>query len=171
MIPIIRGLASALDHAHARHIIHRDIKPSNVLLKPRRLPPGSYRAVLTDFGLAKMSDASVMLTNTAQSLGTVVYMAPEQMDDAKNVDQRADIYSLGVIVYQMLTGALPFSGGNALQIMNAVLNKPTPDPREIVPDVPYGVVEALTIALAKDPGNRFHHATDFALALQKAVKV
>ncbi len=173
-LPFIRDIASALDYAHAEGLVHRDVKPSNVMLQPITTTVGDmapYRAILMDFGIAKILDANTGLTQTG-TMGTLDYMAPEQIMEAKEVDRRADIYSFGVLVFQMLTGRLPFPGTNAGQILMAHLSTPPPDPRQFAPDLPANAASAILRALAKKPEERFDSATAFAdmLASDESVR-
>ena len=155
--PILQELASALDHAHAKGVVHRDLKPSNVLLETldsKDLNP--FRSVLTDFGIAKIS-ANTQLTRT-QVVGTVDYMAPEQIREAAEVDGRADVYAMGVLTYRLLTGRRPFEKGSAVALMLAHLQEPAPDPRDIAPDLPDAVATAILRALAKAADERYDTA-------------
>jgi tRNA A-37 threonylcarbamoyl transferase component Bud32 len=159
--PIVRDMASALDYAHAQGIIHRDVKPSNVMLPGLMLSgqPGEdssdFSAILTDFGIAKIRTHDTGVTKTGMMMGTLDYMAPEQVRGARKVDGRADTYALGVMLYEMLTGELPFRGDNPGAVMLAHLQQPAPDPRTIVEDLPEGIATAILRALAKDPEDRY----------------
>lgn len=166
---LVDGIASALDYAHAQGLVHRDVKPSNVMLKPVTVAGSGassvqQQPVLTDFGIVKIRGAGTRLTNTGM-VGTFDYIAPEQIRDSKDVDGRADIYSLGVLTYQLLTGRTPFSASNPAALLLAHLNQPPPDPRHVQPDLPAGTAQALLQALHKDPAARFATAGDFARAL------
>ncbi len=159
---ILRGLADALDYAHEQGLVHRDIKPSNVMI--RKSSDGeTWDAVLMDFGVAKMKEAQTGLTGTG-AIGTIDYMAPEQITAAREVDQRADIYALGAMVYEMLTGERPFKG-SAAQILFAHLQQPPPDPRDVRENVPREMARAVMQAMAKKPEERFATAGEFASAL------
>jgi serine/threonine-protein kinase len=152
---IIAELAEALDYAHLQGVVHRDVKPSNVMLAPVTASGGAdQRAVLMDFGIARMAGGVTNITNTGL-IGTFDYMAPEQIRDAKDVDGRADIYSLGVMAFQMLTGKLPFSASNPSAVLIAHMQQPAPDPRTLRPDLPDNVARAILKALEKDPVKRF----------------
>ncbi len=164
-IGLLRGIADALDYAHQKGLVHRDIKPSNIMLDSSTIPS---RSVLTDFGIAKMVDAHTRITNTAGMLGTFDYMAPEQIQASASVDGRADIYALGVMTYQMLTGRLPFERPDTGAILLAHLNAPPPDIRETVPDLPRSTAHAIQKALAKELNDRFSTAKDFIAALNGA---
>lgn len=153
---IVHGITAALDHAHTQGFVHRDIKPSNIMLVQNDAP-GKYRSVLMDFGITKIKDANT-LTGTG-AIGTIDYMAPEQIMNARAVDHRADIYALGVLLYEMLTGTRPFSGGPA-QVMFAHIQQPAPDPRDVNPDLPRPIAKAITRALEKSPDDRFNSALE-----------
>lgn len=155
---IFDGLCAALSDLHSRGLVHRDLKPSNIML---RLSDDNetYKAVLMDFGIAKIGENITNLTGTG-AIGTIDYMAPEQIMAAREVDHRADIYALGVILYEMLTGERPFQGGPG-QILFAHLQHPAPNPCDIMPDLPRPLGKAIMKALAKAPEDRFQSAQDF----------
>lgn len=162
---IIAELAKALDYAHQQGVIHRDVKPSNVMLAPVTAAGGSeQRAVLMDFGIARMAGGITNITNTGL-VGTFDYMAPEQIRDAKDVDGRADIYSLGVVAFQMVTGKLPFSASNPSAVLIAHMQQPPPDPCSLCPDLPGKGSVAILKALEKDPDKRFATAGEMAEAI------
>lgn len=151
-IQIITDICEALSLAHEQGYVHRDLKPSNIMLRE------NGAAVLMDFGISKIQDAKT-ITGTG-AVGTIQYMAPEQIISSKDVDHRADIYALGCVLYQMLTGETPFSGG-AAQVMFAQIQQPAPDPRDIQPDIPEHLADAILKALEKDPEKRFNSAMEF----------
>jgi tRNA A-37 threonylcarbamoyl transferase component Bud32 len=155
---LMQDICAALDVAHNQGFIHRDLKPSNVMIRP------NGQAVLMDFGITKMTNASTSLTGTG-AIGTIDYMAPEQIMSAKEVDKRADIYALGVMLYEMLTGEKPFKG-SAAQILFAHLQQPVPDAQAINPEIPDTLDEAIERAMSKKPDDRFLTAGDFAAALR-----
>ena len=161
LLPLLHDVCGALDYAHQAGLVHRDIKPSNVMLDSTR---GASRAVLTDFGIAKFSHALTNITASAV-LGTFDYIAPEQIEAATRVDGRADIYSLGVMTYQLLTGALPFKRSSTGAILLAHMTTPPPDPRELMPALPRSTAQAIQRAMAKTPNERFATATEFVVAL------
>jgi hypothetical protein len=153
-------LAEALAYAHGQGVIHRDIKPANVLLRPDGSP------VLADFGLARplQADSAAQLTATGAVMGTLAYMAPEQFS-GRPTDARADIYAFGVLLYELLTGRLPFEGDSA-QIMYGHLQQPPPTPSLINPGLPAAAEQLLLRMLAKDPGWRPQSAAEVAAALR-----
>ncbi|MEO7908892.1 MAG: serine/threonine-protein kinase, partial [Roseiflexaceae bacterium] len=173
LVPIVDQIASALDYAHARQIVHRDIKPANILIEgleapTPQLPTPAPHAVLTDFGIAKSLDPLTSgLTVTGVLIGTPEYMAPEQIIGGGQVDGRADIYALGVLVYRALTGRRPFEGGTQ-EVLIGHLHSTPPDPSSIDPALPTGVDAALRKALARDPRQRYSSAGEFARALRSA---
>jgi Protein kinase domain len=178
---LVTDIASALDYAHAAGLVHRDVKPSNIILESvtqiplsaahsgqegdvTQIPSHAYRPVLMDFGIAKILGGGTSLTQTGL-MGTLDYISPEQITSAKEVDGRADLYSLGVVVYQMLTGELPFPADSPARLVFAHLQQPPPDPRDIVEDLPGSAAKAILKALAKKPEDRFATASEFAAAL------
>ncbi len=166
-MPILSGLAEALDYAHQQGVVHRDIKPSNIILQPiTAAAPGlpTVRPILMDFGIARILESSSGLTSTG-TLGTLDYIAPEQILSSAAADGRADIYALGVVAYQMLAGQLPFTGGNAGALVLAHLQKPPTDPRKLNPALSESVSRAILRALAKEPAERFSSAGSFINAM------
>jgi eukaryotic-like serine/threonine-protein kinase len=159
---VVVKMAEALDYAHARDVIHRDIKPSNILMDADGNP------VLADFGIARLmqGDADANLTSTGMVMGTPAYMAPEQLT-GQQPDARADIYSLGVVLYQLLAGRAPFTG-DTMAVVSAHLTKQPPTLREYVPDLPAALDAVVLQALAKQPEHRFKSAGVFAQALRNA---
>ena len=157
---ILAEVADALAYAHAHGVIHRDIKPDNILLDR-----DSGHALVTDFGIARAAEADSRLTATGITVGTPAYMSPEQGMGDRDVDGRSDIYSLGVVAYQVLTGSLPFRANNTpAMIMKHVSETPRPV-RELRRDVPPALAAAIERALAKDPDDRFPDAATFRDAL------
>jgi tRNA A-37 threonylcarbamoyl transferase component Bud32 len=168
---LLEDICAALDYAHGQGLVHRDIKPSNVMLQKITMTDANidtqrpFRAILMDFGIAKTITEGTSMTQTGM-LGTVDYIAPEQAVSAKGVDKRADIYALGVMTYQMLTGQLPFSGENSAMVLLSHLNAPPPDPRTIMPDLPEEAAMSILRALSKEPDARFDTAGEFAQAFR-----
>ena len=154
-------VADALGYAHEHGIIHRDVKPSNILLTDKGQP------MLTDFGIAKIleSEETQTLTATGVGIGTPEYMAPEQIS-SKSVDQRADIYALGIVFYEMLTGRRPFEADTPLAVLVKQANEPLPRPRQFCPDLPEAVELVLFKTLAKKPEDRYQSMDEVSKALE-----
>lgn len=160
IIQLTEQIAGALDHAHQSGIIHRDVKPSNILMD------GDW-VLLSDFGLAKMIAAPSELTGTGVGIGTPAYMSPEQAKGEK-IDHRTDIYSLGIILFEMLTGQVPHKAETPLATAVKRINEPLPSPRSLNPDIPEAVEQVLLKALAMAPAQRYDSAGEMATALQTA---
>ncbi len=163
----LEQMASALDFAHTRGVIHRDIKPANILLTPEG------RLLLTDFGLVKiLSDGQgtqTRLTGAGAPVGTPDYMSPEQVMGTE-VDGRADQYSLGIILYQMVTGTTPFQGETPMQIAAQQLHTQPTSPRVFRPELPEAAEQVLLKSIAKRPGGRFTNALELATAFRMALQ-
>jgi serine/threonine protein kinase len=159
---VLREIGGAIDYAHRQGIVHRDIKPANILLD------SEGHALLTDFGIAKLTEGNIGLTGT-NVVGTPAYMSPEQAQGME-VTGASDIYSLGVVVFQALTGKLPFNAPSVLQIMLRVVQDPIPDLEDFVTDAPPQLNHVLSRALAKDPDARYATAQEFADAFTEAIR-
>lgn len=164
MMYMLRQVASALDYAHRQGVVHRDLKPSNIMIDREG------NAFIADFGIARVSDLEEELTGTGVTMGTPGYMAPEQAKGEENIDQRADIYSLGVIVYEMLAGKAPYERGSSLEILMAHLNESVPDITEDNPELSEAVSDVIKTAMAKDKAERYQTAGEFVQELSKALK-
>lgn len=160
VVRIVSQILDGLAAIHAAGIVHRDIKPQNVLLEEDLTPR------LGDFGVASSSQA-MTLTQTGMTIGTAAYMAPEQAT-GEPAGPQADLYAVGVILYELLTGRLPFSGGNSVQVMYQHVNDPPPRPSEINPHIPPALEEVIMRALAKRPQARYPDAAAMRYALVNA---
>lgn len=158
LIPI----ASALQYAHGHKIIHRDVKPANILITESGDP------MLSDFGIAKVleTDKSWDLTGTGVGIGTPEYMAPEQ-GMGKKIDHRADIYALGIVLFEMLAGRTPFRADTPLAVLIKQINDPLPRPRDLIGSIPEPVEHVIIKALAKSPQDRFENMGAFIEVLKK----
>ncbi len=160
----LTDLASALDYIHSRGIIHRDIKSSNVLLSSK----GS--CYLADFGIARNVSDATQMTSTGNVLGTVDYVAPELFEPDHKADARSDFYSLGVLLYEMVTGRMPFIGESQLAIVTMHVGRQPPLPSAFVPDLPVPVEQVILKALAKNPDDRYPSARALADAFCQAAR-
>jgi serine/threonine protein kinase len=159
-LQITHDVAAALGYAHGRRVLHRDVKPENILL-------AGGRALVAEFGLARAIGAADYrkLTETGVIVGTVFYMSPEQLREDRDLDQRADIYSLGCILYEMLTGGPPFTGRSLTEVATRILRAPVPSVSRARAGVPAAVDAAIARALAKSASGRFATMQEFAAAL------
>lgn len=157
-VDILRPIAAALDYAHAQGIVHRDIKPGNILFDEQG------NAHLTDFGIVQLAEATHSFTGSAV-VGTAAYMSPEQVKGGQKIDGRSDIYALGIVLYEMLSGRAPYMGDTPTQQMMKHVLEPVPRIREVSPDAPPEVEAILMKALAKDPAERYATAGALVEAL------
>jgi serine/threonine protein kinase len=158
-VPVLEALAAALDYAHREGIVHRDVKPSNVLFTERG------RLVLSDFGVAQMLENTTFLHDAGRIIGTPMYMSPEQAD-GQRASAASDLYSLGIVAYEMLTGRPPFMAETPLAMLRAHLDKPLPPACSLNPNLPEAVEAALFKAMAKNPADRFATGQEFVGALR-----
>jgi serine/threonine-protein kinase len=158
VMSIVARVAEALGYAHQQNVVHRDIKPANIMYEPESDTPK-----VTDFGIARVTDSSK--TKTGMVLGTPSYMSPEQLA-GKKVEGRSDLFSLGVMLYQMLSGTLPFTGESMAQLMFKIANEPHADIRTVNPNLPTCVAAVINKALAKDPEQRYQTGEQMAKAIR-----
>ncbi|MDH5347627.1 MAG: serine/threonine protein kinase, partial [Nitrospira sp.] len=161
VIPILATVAEAMDYAHQQGVVHRDIKPANIMLTKDEI------VKIMDFGIAKMATSSKTQTNIV--MGTPTYMSPEQIA-GKKVDGRSDIFSLAVVMFELLTGRPPFMADNVSALLFAIAHTPHPSLRAIRSDLPPILKDVLDRALHKDPVHRFRRASEFALELRSSVE-
>ena len=159
---IMSQVCSALDYAHRKGVVHRDVKPANIMVDTE----GAI--YLTDFGIAKVLEGAENLTETGAAIGTPAYMAPEQ-SLGKSIDGRIDIYALGVILYEMVTGRPPFQADTPMAVALAHIHEPLPLPRLLDPTIPEPIEAVIIKALAKAADDRYATANEFAEALERAV--
>jgi len=170
VLSILKKVASALSYAHENNVVHRDIKPANILLTSRTIPvseditlPEDVEPILTDFGLVRFTQ-SAKQTSTGVITGTPAYMSPEQAR-GDHVEVTTDVYSLGVTVYEMLAGNVPFNADSTLGVLHQVVNEPHPP----IEGLSEALQEVIDRALAKDPSERFQTALEFASAFEDAL--
>ena len=166
VINVLRQVGAALDYAHGRGIVHRDVKPDNIMLT------SDGRAVLNDFGIAKLVEGNGQggLTQTGTAVGTPAYMAPEQIQGIKEqIGPATDLYALGVILYELLTGQTPFTADTPFAVMLKHVSDPVPLPQTINPDLPLKLETVLLKALAKQPTDRYQSAVSLTTAVEEAL--
>jgi serine/threonine-protein kinase len=167
LLTIFQKICDAMAFAHSKHVIHRDLKPENVLLQ--RGPGGEDWVKIIDFGIARLTqDGPSAFRRTAEGsvLGSPYYMSPEQARGLSDLDVRTDIYAAGVMLYEMITGELPYNGTSIQGIVEHLLNDPFPHPRDVVPSLPASLEEAILQATARNRDQRFSSAAEFADALR-----
>lgn len=157
-LPILQSIADALDHAHRNGLVHRDLKPDNILFDQFNTP------FLSDFGIVKVAGSSATLTE-GNFIGTPGYISPEQAHGNLDVDSRSDLYSLGVILFEMMTGSRPYQGDTTLQIIVQHIQAPIPSARALNKALPPATDTVISRALAKEPDKRFQTATDMVKAV------
>lgn len=161
VLSIVARVAEALAYAHKQHVVHRDIKPANIMYESE-----SDTVKVTDFGIARITDSSK--TKTGLVLGTPSFMSPEQLA-GKKVDGRSDLYSLGVMLFQMLAGVLPFRGDSMSELMYKIANEEAPDIRLIRPELPQALADVVALSLSKRPEIRYQTGDQFAIDLRSVI--
>jgi hypothetical protein len=167
-LPLIGQAARALDAAHRRGLVHRDVKPGNLLVE-HGADDDPDHVYLTDFGITKHSDSRSGLTHTGEFMGTIDYIAPEQIQ-GRPVDGRADVYSLGCVLYECLTGRVPFVKDVNTAVIWAHVQEPPPPPSTVREELPPGIDEVIARALAKEPGDRYQTCRELATAAGGALQ-
>ncbi|HWQ52812.1 MAG TPA: serine/threonine-protein kinase [Bryobacteraceae bacterium] len=162
-VAIVRQALAALAYAHDRDVIHRDINPENIIISPGGV------LKLTNFGMAKLMHGP-QLTQSGTIMGNLKYIAPEQVRGGVDLDARSDIYSLGIVLYEMLCGAPPFDSKSEFELMMAHVNNRPPRPSLLDSSIPRALDEVVLKALAKDPADRYQNAREFDEALEEAVR-
>jgi serine/threonine protein kinase len=160
---ILKRIGSALDYAHSQGMVHRDLKPANILFD------NFGNSYLADFGIVRLAEASTTLTGTNTIIGTPAYMSPEQVHGDKILDGRSDIYSLAIILFEMLTGKQPFEADTPAKVMMRHVLDPIPSVREVNPDLPPGSGKIFSNALAKEREERYQNADEFLSDLENLV--
>ena len=169
-VSVIEQVASALDAAHDEGLVHRDVKPSNVLLTPSKRTVGPQDFVyLIDFGIATGAALGTRLTQTGMAIGTAAYMAPERFTDGVDADPRIDVYALGCVLHEALTGKPPFAGRDFPSLMYAHINTTPTAPSRVTGGLPRGFDDVIARALAKDPDARYARAGELAEAARGAL--
>lgn len=161
-LAIVQQIGSALEYAHAKGIVHGDVKPSNILF--RRVSNGSLQAALSDFGVTVSAGGRGPIARAA----TLSYASPEQLEGEKRIDRRSDVYSLGVVLYQMLTGYLPFEAKAIEEFVQAILRTPQP-PSRLAPTIPPAVDRVILKTLRRRPEERFQTIEEMVQAFRRAV--
>ena len=157
---IFRRVGAAVDYANSKGVIHRDIKPGNILFDSQG------EASLSDFGIARIAESTAAFTGTGTMIGTPAYMSPEQAQGEKNLTGRTDIYSLGVVLFECLSGELPYNADTPMGVAIAHIQSPIPSLLDRKPDLPPAFEGVIRKALDKDPSKRFQSATALAQAIQ-----
>jgi serine/threonine protein kinase len=164
MVNAMIQVCDALDYAHRQGVVHRDIKPDNIVLNEEG------RVKITDFGIARVDDTEIKQTRAGVLLGSPGYCAPEQLKHFRNVDGRADIFSAGVVMYQWLTGSLPFDGSTTTEVITQILTSDPEPPSGLNAQIPSSMERIILKALSKDPAERFQSGAEMKRALEIALR-
>ena len=165
-VALMSQVLSAMAYAHEQGLVHRDVKPSNIVVETIR---GEEHAKVVDFGIAKILGDDKLRTATGAKMGTLAYMSPEQVKSPKNVDARSDIYSLGVVLYEMLTGRTPFDADSEYELMDRIVREEPPVPSRVIEEIPSGLDAVVRRAMAKRPEDRYPDCDAFRRDLQQAI--
>ncbi len=160
-LKIVIQVAAALEYAHGHDLVHRDIKPDNIMLSEDGTP------ILMDFGIAKLLTAETQLTQQGLGIGTPAYIAPEQATAQADIGPAADIYSLSIVLYEMLTGQVPFAADTPMAVILQAINEPLPSPRQTCPEISEALEQVILRGTAKKPTERFASAGEFRTALEQ----
>ena len=169
-LDLIGQVGSALDVAHSKGLVHRDVKPHNMLIASGEGPESTDHVYLTDFGLTKHTASRSGLTAAGQFVGSIDYVAPEQIE-GKSVDPRTDVYALGCVFYEAITGRIPFERDSEVSVMYAHLSDPPPVPSSMRPELGTGIDAVLAKAMAKSPNDRFASCKEFVVAAREELGV
>ena len=161
-LKIVSQVAAALEYAHEHDLVHRDIKPDNIMLREE-----DGTAILMDFGIAKLLTADTQLTQKGLGIGTPAYIAPEQATAQADIGPAADIYSLSIVLYEMLTGRVPFAADTPMAVILQAINEPLHPPRELCPEISEELEQLIFKGTAKKPAERFASAGEFRTALER----
>lgn len=167
-LPVLHQVASALDAAHARGLVHRDVKPGNILVASGGRAGAAPHVYLSDFGLTKRAESVTDLTSSSSVMGTIDYIAPEQIS-GEHIDGRTDVYALGCVGYRMLTGSTPFERDNDAAVLYAHLTQEPPRASVACPGLPGAIDDVLARAMAKDPENRYRTCLEFIRELRQVI--
>lgn len=170
VVTIAQQLGSAIDAAHEQGIVHRDLKPENIFMLNCKDSNAIVVKVL-DFGISKVRNADTALTRPGEVIGTPFYMAPEQARGDRAIDHRADLFALGAVFYEALTGTAPFQGDTPNAVLRSILLDDLTSPKERAPELPQAVCDVLERALAKDPDDRYRSGAELAEDLKRAAEV
>jgi tRNA A-37 threonylcarbamoyl transferase component Bud32 len=162
-VELVLHIATALEYAHGRGLIHRDIKPENVMIDPEGRP------ILTDFGIAKLITGATQLTQTGSGIGTPAYMSPEQAQGLSDVGPEADIYALSVVLFELLTGRVPFEADTPVAVILKSIRDPLPMPRSLRPDISEALQAVIIKGTAKSPDDRYSTVSQLRAALERAM--
>jgi serine/threonine protein kinase len=170
-IHVMAGISSAVQDLHDSNLLHRDIKPANIMLTSKPNRPGEEKAYLTDFGIARDAADTLGLTATTQAVLTLAYAAPERLSmPSGQLDRRVDIFSLGCVLYEMLTGRRAFPGSDSRQLLHQLMDEYPPPASRLVPGIPETVDQAIYKAIAKNREDRFTNCLDFQHAIEAVVR-